>query len=242
MVSQRSTMRDAVAGERHRHVQHAQAPVGVVVDEHRRQHGADGRLADERLASADAVAAVDLHGGAAGVGVVAAAGGDDDDAVLGDATQRGLRAGQVAAVAPRGERGDVLVHRRGEGGRAAVLGQLALDGGDLADGGAVAAELGRDGDGQQAGVADVLERLVHPGAVAVVLGGVWSEDRPAGGGPLDERALVGRAGGVRRGGGDLGDCHVRHSAGRARPLTSGSTTQFVATGLRSRVGGDVGAT
>ena len=126
-VSQCSTIAHAVAGERHRHVQHAQAALRVVVHEHRRQHGADRRLADERLAPADAVAALDLDGGAPGVGVVAAAGGDDDDAVLGDAAQRGLRARQVAAVAPRGERGDVLVHRRGEGGRAAVLGQLALD-------------------------------------------------------------------------------------------------------------------
>ena len=42
--------------------------------------------------------------------------------------------------------------------------------------------------------ADVLERLVHPGAVVVVLGGVAGEDRPAGSCALDERALVGRAG------------------------------------------------
>ena len=153
---------DAVAGERDRHVQDAQAAVRVVVHEHRRQHGADGRLADERLAAADPIAALDLDGGAAGVGVVAAARGDDDDAVLGDATQGGLCSRQVPAVAPRGERGDVLVHRRREGGRAAALGQLALDGGDLADRGSVAAQLGRDGDGQEAGVADVLERFVHP--------------------------------------------------------------------------------
>ena len=95
-----------------------------------------------------------------------------------------------------------------------MLGQLALDGGDLADRGAVTAELGRDGDGQQAGVADVLERLVHPGALVVVHGGVLLEERPAGRGALDERALVDRAGGVRRGGRDVCGCHESHSAGR----------------------------
>ena len=43
-----------------------QAALGVVVGEHRRHHGADGRLAGELLAPADPVAAVDLDGGAPG--------------------------------------------------------------------------------------------------------------------------------------------------------------------------------
>ena len=85
----------------------------------------------------------------------------------------------------------MLVHRRGERGRAAALGQLALDGGDVADRGSVTAQLGRDGDGQETGVADVLERFVHPAAVAVVVGGVRLEDRRTGGGPLDEGAWFG---------------------------------------------------
>ncbi len=123
------------------------------------------------------------------MGVVATAGGDDHDAVLGDAAQRRLRAGEPASVPPGGEGGDVLMHRRRKGSRPAVLGQLALDEGDLTDGCAVAAELSGHGDRQQAFIADVLERLVHPGAVPVVTSRVLDKGRPAGGGSFDECAI-----------------------------------------------------
>ena len=103
---------DAVDRHGHGHVQHALAALGIVVDEHRRQHVAGGRLAGEHLAAADRVAAVDLDRLAAGPGEVAAAGGHEHDPVVDDPAQRRLGPGQAAPVAPRRERRDVLVHRR----------------------------------------------------------------------------------------------------------------------------------
>ena len=149
--------------------------------EHRRHHRAAGGLAHEALAAADAVAAVDRDGLAGGVGEVAAAGGDEHDLLVGDAAQGRLGAGQPAAVAPRGEAGDVLVHRARQRGRAAVVAELALQVRELADGGAVAAELDGDGGPEQADVAQGVVRLGHEGAVAVVALGVrrrgWARSR-----------------------------------------------------------------
>ena len=144
----------------------------------------------KRLCAGDPVAAVDLDRLAAGVGVVAAAGRDEQDALVGDPAQGGLGAGQPAAVAPGGERDDVLVHRARQRGRAAVVGELALQRGQLGDGGAVAAELGGHGRLQQAGVAERVVRLGDEAAVGVVPGGVLGERRPDGGGALGE---VGRS-------------------------------------------------
>ena len=118
--------------EGHRHVEDAGPLVRVVVAEHRRHDGAGGRLAGEDLATGDPVAAVDLDRLATRVGEVGAAGRDEQDALVGDAAQGGLGAGEAAAIAPRGEGGDVLVHRARQRGRAAVVGELALDGGRLA--------------------------------------------------------------------------------------------------------------
>ena len=64
-------------------------------------------------------------------GEVGAAGGDEHDPLLGDAPQRGLGTRQPTAVAPRGERHHVLVHRCGERRRAAVSGQLSQHLADL---------------------------------------------------------------------------------------------------------------
>ena len=80
--------------------------------------------------------------------------------------------GRSAPVAPGGERDDVLVHGAGQRGRTAVMGELALQGGELGDGGAVAAELGGDAGLEQAGVAEGVVRLGHEAAFGVVAGGV----------------------------------------------------------------------
>ena len=152
---------------------------------------ADGGLAGELLAPADAVAAVDLDGAATRRREVAAAGRHEHGLAAGDPRQRRLGAGQAAPPAPRRERGDVVVHRQGQRGRAAVAGQLAVDEGDLADRGAHAAELGRHGEGQHPALAQGLERLGHPGAVAVVAGGVLAQRRAEAGGPGDQLVAPG---------------------------------------------------
>ena len=74
---------DALGVDRHGHVQHDRRAV-LVEHEHRREHVADRDLAGEDLVPADAVAAVDGHGRAAGVGEVGAARRDEHDAVVGD--------------------------------------------------------------------------------------------------------------------------------------------------------------
>ena len=158
----------AVRRDRHGHVQHPAALLGIVVGEHRRHHRPGRRLAAEHLAARHEVAAVDLGGLAARVGLIGAAGGDEHDALVGHPAQGRLGPGHVTPVPPGGEGDDVLVHRGGQSGGAAVVGQLALDGGDVADGAAAAAELGRHADGEQPGLAEGPKALVHEGAVAVV--------------------------------------------------------------------------
>ena len=183
---------DAVDLHGHGHVEHALAAFGIVVDEHRGEHVAGGRLAGEHLAAAHLVAAVDLDRLAAGPGEVTAAGGHEHDPVVDDPAQRRLRPRQAAPVAPGGERRDVLVHRRGERRRAAVLGELALHHRHLADRRPLAAELGRYRDREQPRVLDVLERLGHPGAVPVVPSGVLGEHRSARRGPCHEQRFADR--------------------------------------------------
>ena len=61
--------------------------------------------------------------------------------------------------------------------------------------GAEAAELGGHAGGEQAGVAEGVERLGHEGAVDVVAAGVLGEHRRDGGGAVEE---VGVGAGVRR--------------------------------------------
>ncbi len=131
------------------------------------------------------------------MGLVGAAGGDEHDALVGDPTQGCLGARHVAPVPPGGEGDDVLVHGRGEGGGAAVVRQLPLDGGDVADGPTASSQLGRHADGEEPGVPEGTETLGHEGAVAVV--------DPGEGGDLGAH----RRGGVGEGAGafDVDDAH-----------------------------------
>ena len=49
-----------------------------------------------------------------------------------------------------------------------MVGQLPLDGGDVADRPTAATELGRHADGEQPGLAEGAKALVHEGAVTIV--------------------------------------------------------------------------
>ena len=71
-----------------------------------------------------------------------------------------------------------------------MVGEFAHHHRRLADRRAHAAELGRYGEGEQAGVAQVLEGLLHPRAVGVVAGCVLGEHRPEPGGPGDQLVLA----------------------------------------------------
>ena len=87
---------------------------------------------------------------------------------------------------------DVLVHRGGQRGRAAVVGQLALHVRRLSrDRGAATAELDGNAEGEEAGVAEGVERLRDEGAVAVVAGGVLGERGADRGRAVDERSVAG---------------------------------------------------
>ena len=166
--------------ERNGHVQHAQASFRVVVGEHRRHDGAGRRLADEDLASGHAIAAVGPNCRTSWVGEIGTTGRHQHDAVVVDPSQGGFGAGQPPTPAPRRERRHVLVHARREGCRSAVLGQFALHRGEVADRRAGPAELGGHAEGEQAALAQVLERVANPGAIDVVATGVRGELRPAG--------------------------------------------------------------
>ena len=80
----------------------------------------------------------------------------------------------------------MLVHRAGECGRTAVVGELALQRGELGDGGAVAAELDGDRGAQQPGVVQDPVGVGDEGAVAVVACGVLGQQGAELGGALDE--------------------------------------------------------
>ena len=69
--------------------------------------------------------------------------------------------------------------------------QLALQVGQLARGRAQAAQLGGHGGGQQAGVAEGVERLGHEAAFDVVAAGVLGEHRRDGGGAVEEAVGTG---------------------------------------------------
>ena len=73
---------------------------------------------------------------------------------------------------------------------AAVVGEFADHHRCLADRRPHAAELGRHGEGEEAGVAEVLEGLLHPRALGVVAGGVLGENRAEAGRPSDELGLA----------------------------------------------------
>ncbi len=69
-----------------------------------------------------------------------------------------------------------------------MVAELALQRGQLGDGGAVAAELDGYGGLQQAGVAERVVRLGDEGALGVVPGGVLGDGRADGGGALGGEA------------------------------------------------------
>ena len=133
-----------------RHVEHAPTLFGIVVREHRGEHVAGRNLTGEHLAPADPVSAIDGHRGAPWCRVVGAAGRHQHDRLIGHTAQRRLGSRQPAAVAPRGEQHDVVVHRRSQCRRGAVAGELTLRHRHLGDGGAVATQLGGNGEGEVA--------------------------------------------------------------------------------------------
>jgi hypothetical protein len=73
-----------------------------------------------------------------------------------------------------------------------VAAELTLEGGELGDGRAFAAELDGNGGGQQAAVAKGLEGLAHDAALTVVAGGMLGEARAEGGSALGEGHGSGR--------------------------------------------------
>ena len=67
--------------------------------------------------------------------------------------------------------------------------ELALHEADLAGCGAEAAELGRDGEGEESGIPEAGEPLFDERALVVVTGSVASEVGGDDGGPLEQRVV-----------------------------------------------------
>ena len=92
--------------------------------------------------------------------------------------------------------------------------QLALQVGQLAWGRAEAAELDGYAGGEQAGVADGVERLGHEGALDVVAAGVLGQDGRDGGGAVEE-------------GVGAGVFESRHAHEGPRPRAAGDLVQVL---------------
>ena len=176
----------ALTGEGHRHVEHPAALLGIVEPEHRRHHGAVRRLAGEHLARRHPVATVDPRRLAPRPGEVGPARRHEHDPVVGNAAQGGLGAGHGAPVAPGREAHDVLVHRGRQGGRPAMVRELALHHRHLPVGGPQATELGRHRQRHQSRLAEQPQALLDERALRVVPGGVASDLGADRGGAIDQ--------------------------------------------------------
>ena len=97
--------------------------------------------------------------------------------------------------------------------------QLALDQADLRRGGAQAAQLGRDGQGEQAGVADQGEPLLHEGSLLVVVRGGSGDLPPHPGREVKKVFVAGSAGLSDQCGGHVSTLGSRRGPPQCRNVT-----------------------
>ena len=133
-------------------MQHRRRLAGLFVDRAGHQQVAGRRARREDLSRGDLVAAFDLLGLARAADPVGAAARQQDDPLGGDPLQQRLhRRDLLVGQAPGRDRHLVGVHREGERGRAAVMGERAQHRGEFVDAGAAAAEFLRHAGLDQAG-------------------------------------------------------------------------------------------
>ena len=116
--------RDALRVHRHAELQHRRTIGGVLLDGAGHEQ-VGGRAPLRNLAGVDLVAAVDLDRLAGAQEPIGAAGRQELDAFGGDALEQAVGRRLLVAPAPGGGRSHVGMHRQGQGGRGAVVRQLA---------------------------------------------------------------------------------------------------------------------